>query len=72
MNLKSFFFAGLLYLTFVFAVNPGKVSANTEVLVNSQIFYEDEYTYVYNEINGVIWVFVYDSKGNFIDTYPIQ
>ena len=61
-----------LTLTFVFALNPGKVSANTEVFVNSQTFYGDEYTYVYNTLDGVVWVFVYDSKGNFITSYPAQ
>ena len=31
---------------------------------------EDGYTYVYVWIDGVLWVYVYDSGGGFIRSYP--
>jgi len=33
---------------------------------------DNDYTYVYQEINGVTWVFVYDKEGNLVTAYPEQ
>ena len=68
MNLKSFFPA--LLLTASLVLNPGtknSVTATEKISVVTEGF-----NYVYEYVDGVLWVFVYDEKGNFVEAYPIE
>ena len=69
MKLQSFFIACLLALVSFFACFQSTVSAksNTAVCQKSD---QDGYTYVPVVIDGVTWIFVYDQKGNLVNSYP--
>jgi hypothetical protein len=71
----------LLVVLAVFSLNTFAVSTTAmqqstpnlilNVLQNqNSVNPEEEYTYVYVWINGVLWVYVYDSGGGFIRSYP--
>jgi len=67
MKLKSFFHACLLAAA-VFIASPQAKAVSVSDSI--QKISQDSYTYVRVNVDGVIWIYVYDSKGNLIDAYP--
>jgi hypothetical protein len=69
MNLKSLFFACLLSLSLLFSCPEAKSSVTT-ISSLQNLSNEEEFIYVRVEVDGVIWIQVYDTKGNLINEYP--
>lgn len=68
MKFKSFFPALLLAASL--ALNP---CAKNSVTTPEKISLVTEgYNYEYHYVDGVLWVFVYDEKGNFVEAYPAE
>lgn len=68
--MKTFFFACLLALNFIFACPEAKTaSAQVSEIQNIS---EEDYVYVRVDVDGVPWIYVYDSKGNLVYAYPEQ
>jgi len=70
MKFKTIFFALLVAVCFTTAGNYNEATANAPALSTAQTLCEDDYTYVYNEVDGVMWVYVYDKEGNLVTAYP--
>lgn len=72
MNFKTFLFALLVAASISFAGSYSEASAKTPALSANQTVCGDDYTYVYNNLDGVMWVFVYDKEGNLVTAYPME
>jgi hypothetical protein len=70
MNIKSFFPALMLAASLV--LNPCTKNSAKASVHNFSSSRLEAFNYVYQYVDGVLWVFVYDEKGNLVDCFPAE
>ncbi|MBS1513646.1 MAG: hypothetical protein JSS63_01350 [Bacteroidetes bacterium] len=72
MNFKTFLFALLVAASLLFSGSYKEANSKAPALSIELTLNGEDYTYVYQNVEGVMWVFVYDKDGNLVTAYPLE